>query len=1226
MPTITNFNGSWNPTTFVVTLEWILDSVVGIAEVKVWAGGKAVFKGEGNGRFTLAGKDQGSGSFTLEVKDGSGPAATKASINLVYERSLEDPPFVNAGSDWLTYETVLNKQKFRKTNQLRRVGLYAADMADLQLWIRSDMPPASFGALCAAFFPDHTPSEIQRLSDASWWWKQDEQRQDFESLKAMQAPYFAGGRPQPPAQDAPAWLPQSGADIVASRAVLQLHLPRYAVLPYNFWDNDPESRSIGTAGSDQLHPIAMIQVKRELDDGSSWAMWRTASRSCIMRVARVKAAGAPWPRMDWKKWSFAQANKQRGDFANKDKDSPVYRNTAFSEEVRRAAQMKLADLDDHYFGVKTGVAYVGFARQDEKQIIGQGGEWLCGSMRSDTIQAMGQLAKARMAVARADDIVIQTEIMMLMERKMSPVMALERFGAGQMPGVDGVALRDLTVLDKDKFYIPPLSIPFIDKDMRTLSQEFACIDDAEWRGFWERNWAEALGQAKALFLVQYGMQHANPNVQNYLLEFAVPPAEAFNNYVARTAGRQVRVVIRDVADALLVREVAWALFGPPGPCPQEEYRGVSAGDAAALATMLLPVLRYNFRSPDQALGNETGSTDEQFGPPGIQFLWNRFSGFYVGNKSTKNDECPPQRLAQALQLTSRWGIAHAAAYVRTVEKALGAEFGGIRWDEVYDDDHHPDRFSRIEQDQRLLQRQWDAYSKMDMSWEETAAQHIHSFLRSETGRAKICAYHNRGWVDAQPAFGIRLVDDKDNRLALQVVYCSAPGSGEILATRLTDPDGEIPFFDKTYEDYAFWIATGPLSKVTHAGRSRQVGDKIALKRVDTDGSISIVTQAAVVTAITNVAVALAVPAPGESVSGAAVSIRATPTAAPGQSIVAVRFLLAGAPLTAPVTDTYESTLDTRPLKNGSYALTAEAEDSAGMIVSSRAVTIKVENALPTVAITAPTRGPLVGEVVFVAEATAGAGMTMKKVQFTLAGSKHLGGEILPQAGMSTFSMTLRASDFMNGTARIVAIAEDMAGNTQPSGAVDMTVNAAPPTVAITAPSAGPVAGSFTLSADAQPGPGMTLRSVQFKIAGADHGVVPAPGPYTMEVDALHLKNGLLRVTAIATDTSGNQTTSAPVEITVKNPTPAITITSPVAGPVGPYIVLAADAQAGAGMTLKSVQFMMNEALIGRVLTAAPYVSDEIEPDPNEYTITAKAIDTAGNVVVSAPVVVEVQGP
>lgn len=1228
MAKIESFNGTWDPNSYEVTLNWTITDVQGTPTIKV--GMYNTFKEVPPNETSaiMAGKQTGSAIYKITVKEPNTMAITKqvtvqfgavvkkAVVAVQVEEPLENPAFVNTGFEWLTYETVLNKPKFRKTNQARKIGLYAADMANLQLWVRSDFPDGAFQALCASFFPDHTPAEIQRLSDASWWWKQHQK--DFESLKAKKAPYYEDIEVIPPEEDTPAWLPESRPELVGSRAVLKIFLPRYAVLPYNFWDNFDGSRSLGTGGSDKLHPIPIIQVKQELGDATSWSMWRTASRSCVMQVSRVKDPYVRWPKKDWKNWLFAPAISQRVEFENKNKDQtqPIYKNTAFKNEVQKTEHLQLRNLTDYYFSVKTGVAYVGFEQQDEKQIIGQGGEWLCGCMRSDTIRAIQQLGKAKMKAAH-EDIVIQTEIMMLMERKMSPAMAREKFGIGnQPPGVDGVALRDLSVLSKDKYYIPPLSIPFISKDMKTLSTEFAHIDDPQWCGFWERNWAEALGRAKALFLVQYGMQHANPNVQNYLLEFAISPADAFNNYVNGTAGNQVRVVIRDVADALLVREVAWALFGPDQPCPQDASRGLSEDNAKALAKMRLPILRYNFRKAEQAKENETGSTNEQFGTPGMQFLWNRFSGFYVGNKSKKNVECPTDKLAKALWLTSKWGIAHSAAYVRTVEKALGVEFRDIRWDELYDEDHDPDRFTNA----TMLPTpdDWEGFSNADVNWEEAAASLIHEFLR-DVGRKNICDYHNRGWTDVEPTFTIRLVGSADKPLALKVVYCSEAGTGKILGARITDPAGEIPFFGKSYAEYEFWIASGALRKRTGTdGASRRVGDRVKLDTVRVDGKVTVVTPQAIPIVVGSVVVK----DPGQPVSGAAYPLEATATADPSLTIASVRFLLAGKTLPAPVTDTYKTTLDTALLKNGRYKLTAEATDSAGAVTTSTAVTITVENPLPTVAITAPAPGDISGVVPFTANATAGAGMALDCVQFALQGSRTLGSPIAPTPSSSTFTTTLNVAEFKNGDYKIVAIAKDTAGNTKTSDAVAVKVASPLPRVQITSPSAGPVTGTITLTADVQPGTGMALENVQFKIAGFDKGP-PLTFPYTMTVNVSELKNGDLLMTAVAKDTAGNMTTSAPVKVKVDNPLPSIAITSPAAGASGTYFVLAADAQPGANMTLRSVQFSVDDTPTGGLLTDAPFQLDEIQLYPGDHTITATVKDKAWNETTSAVVTVKV---
>lgn len=829
MANIDSFKGTYDSGTGQITLTWALSDLGANLVIKVGEVNQEQVVASALRTTTLAGKPGKKVDCRIIVTDDDGSGNRTVGVlckAAAAEETLEQPPYVNGGFEWLTYETVLNKPKFRKTNQSRKVGLYAADMAGLQLWVRSDIPPAAFNALCECFFPDHKPEEIRRLSDASWWWQQ--QQSHVEALKAKTAPYYEAITLDPPQDDIAAWLPDTRPPHVASRAVRKIFLPRYAVLPFNFYDNTEESRAIGARGSDSLHPVPMLQVKH--NDG--WDMWRTASRSSVMKLSRVKDPQVPWTRRDWVRWDFSWEGAK---FRNLNVVNNVYvhRNPEYKAEVQKGQRLELANRDDYHFSVKTGVTYVGLAQQKEKENIGLGGEWLCGCMRSDTIRAIRQLAAAR--GMKKDEIIVQTEIMMLMERHMSAAMQGQKFGQIS-PGPDGVALRDLTVLEPGRYYIPPLSIPFIGKDMKTLTTEFVHVDEADWCGFWQGNWAEAVGRAKALFLVQYGMQHANPNVQNYLLEFAASPQDAFANFANGTAtGPAVRVVIRDVADALLVREVAWALFGPNEACPHELGGGLSDDIARRLGAMRLPVLRFNFRNKGQGAENETGSTNEQFGTPGIQFLWTRFSGFYVGNKENKNDECPPDKLQKVLRLTSQWGLAHAAAYVRTVEKALGVEFGDIRWDQVLDDEHHPDRFLQG------VANDWDRFSKADMAWEEAAASIIQTYFR-DAGRAKLCAYHNRGWADAPATFSIRVVDQAGKALPLQVVYCSEPGTGKLLGTRITDPAGEIPFFAKSYAEYKFWISSGKLqAKAFPDAVTRMAGDEVALDKLRDDGATSVLT-------------------------------------------------------------------------------------------------------------------------------------------------------------------------------------------------------------------------------------------------------------------------------------------------------------------------------------------------------------------------------------------------
>ena len=330
MPTIESFTGTWDAATTQVRLDWYVTGLTDEMTLKVGAQYKEILVpksltapvgGNWRGSQTVAGGPNGRKDYNLVViQNGKvvveNTKQVRSTITVLFELMLEDAPaFVNGGFDWLTYETVLNKPKFRKTNQPRKIGLYAANMADMQLWIRTDIPDGSLKALCDSFFPDHSLDEVKRLSKSSWWWQQ--QQSEFDKLKSGTAPYYKQSTLKPPAADTAAWLPESEVALVGSRAVLKIQLPRYVMMPYNYWDNDEGSRALGTNGSHKLHSFPMIQVKDDKDDATSWDVWRTASRSSVMLLKNVKAPYAEWPKKDWKRWPFEVANVERDRFKNK---------------------------------------------------------------------------------------------------------------------------------------------------------------------------------------------------------------------------------------------------------------------------------------------------------------------------------------------------------------------------------------------------------------------------------------------------------------------------------------------------------------------------------------------------------------------------------------------------------------------------------------------------------------------------------------------------------------------------------------------------------------------------------------------------------------------------------------------------------------------------------------------------------------------------------------------
>jgi len=95
------------------------------------------------------------------------------------------------------------------------------------------------------------------------------------------------------------------------------------------------------------------------------------------------------------------------------------------------------------------------------------------------------------------------------------------------------------------------------------------------------------------------------------------------------------------------------------------------------------------------------------------------------------------------------------------------------------------------------------------------------------------------------------------------------------------------------------------------------------------------------------------------------------------------------------------------------------------------------------------------------------------------------------------------------------------------------VDTTPPTVSLTAPSAGATV-SGTVSVTATASDNVAVASVQFQLDGANLGSLDTTAPYSVSWDTTTASNGSHTLRAIATDTSNNSTTSASVTVQVSN--------------------------------------------------------------------------------------------
>ncbi len=630
-------------------------------------------------------------------------------VNVPAQTAVAGPPpapeplsnLQNKEFNWLTYETLFNQRPYRKTNQAYKLGLYRIPLDKIKIFLRDNVDNKIVKNLSEFFFPLLNPSDLAGISKSFWGWKNDNGK-----------PSQVSGNP---------------SVIYASRSQNNLVLETFAVLPYNFEDNGNGSNAIGTkettAFSNRLQ-----KLKPELK------FWKTASRSLVVDLKPViirKPKGKTWQaiKVDPFGWQYAEMPAKEDD-----KVGLYERKRNLKDEHNKGTQFNLSDKSVTPFGLKTGVQYVGWVNQQgvHKDKLEENSVIAC--LRSDLIIEMDKKA-GRSDPASDPDLLIQTELLSVTEKDPNQIY---EFG-------DGIQVRDFSVLSRDKMYIPPISIPFIGKDFKSLSRRFENVTDKTWRENWCAWYGESLGKAKAILLLRYGLQMGSPNAQNFLLEFDKSKGPS------GTPAPTGRVVIRDVGDMYLHREVLWAKLGGKGLPPQEDNKKTE------LKTLDSKIIQYECTVLTQGsqeedwrgyVPYETGSLYEaSYGPRGTQFHWNRFStlskgsSVYMPSQLGTDPDAYSQGWQEVLAAMCEWGIAHDKSYVKYIEDKLNLKLTTTDPQKdadliCWDDFPKPDRYRVLKPDDKDSA---DRFYKEDLAFEEQQAKKLHKILAGQTGQDKIRA-------------------------------------------------------------------------------------------------------------------------------------------------------------------------------------------------------------------------------------------------------------------------------------------------------------------------------------------------------------------------------------------------------------------------------------------------------------------------------------------------------
>ncbi len=274
-----------------------------------------------------------------------------------------------------------------------------------------------------------------------------------------------------------------------------------------------------------------------------------------------------------------------------------------------------------------------------------------------------------------------------------------------------------------------------------------------------------------------------------------------------------------------------------------------------------------------------------------------------------------------------------------------------------------------------------------------------------------------------------------------------------------------------------------------------------------------------------------------------------------------------------------------------------------------------------VTVTSPDSGSTVTSTITVTASASPLGL-VAGVQFQLDGV-NLGAE----DRSAPYSVPWNTVTASNGSHTLTAVARNMVNLTFTSAPVTVTVfnDKTPPTVAVTSPTAGSTVTS-TITVTANASDDVAVAGVQFKLDGVNLGAEVTAAPYSASWNTISASNGSHTLTAVARDSSSNQTMSAAVTVTVFNDTtaPTVSITSPVSGAtVGGTITVTADASDNVGVA--GVQFKLDNADLGAEATTAPYSAswNTTTATSGSHTLTAVARDASGNRTTSSPVTVQV---
>ena len=415
-----------------------------------------------------------------------------------------------------------------------------------------------------------------------------------------------------------------------------------------------------------------------------------------------------------------------------------------------------------------------------------------------------------------------------------------------------------------------------------------------------------------------------------------------------------------------------------------------------------------------------------------------------------------------------------------------------------------------------------------------------------------------------------------------------------------------------------------------------------LTAIATDSSENPGTPAAVSVVVSNEGgdrtlptVAIRTPAMAATVSGASVPIFAE--ASDNLSSASVQFFVDGILLGTDTTAPYSIQWDTTATADGFHDLTAIAGDTSGNIALPAVVSVNVLNGagdttLPKVAIGTPSGGATVSGRSVLIRAVARDDIGVASVQFLADGVT------IDTDSTAPYSILWDTTGVSDGFHNLAASATDTSGNAAASDPIVVLVaneggggtDTEAPRVSIGTPTNGSTVSGTSVLIGATATDDVGVATIRFLVDGL---LIDSDteAPYSTQWDTTGVTNGLHDLRAVASDRSGNTSTSNPIIVRVSNAggdtdttAPTVSIKTPASGATVSGNAVSIQASATDSVGVASVEFQVNGLPI-QSDTDSPYSAqwDTTVFANGLYELTAVATDLTGNSAISDPVVVRV---